>query len=632
MLKPVKMSKIRVICLKAIAPQVVKSLHNLSVLHITDSALPELERAGPLPSYDEVAGRLVKIRALREALGTAGQHGGKLPKKKQAYEDPIASADELLKKSDNVFTLFSAKDALSKELDANIAAQRSLGEIAGLAVDFSELDAESLQFLLVRVPKEKMKLAREVLAATKNCIYTAAEGKGGASVLIVALRKGEDAKFLEGFGSVSPLPQIPSTPKKEIESLKENEAKLRERMGASESKFAKIAGSLYPQAVSLEEALTIEADRAQVATSFGASASLYFIEGWAEASKFPSISADLGKQFGKKLHLSHAAHAHADVPPTLLDNPNRAKPFEYLVGFVSLPQYSEIDPSILLAIIIPLMYALILGDAGYAALSFILAYWMVKHSEKGSLLNQVALIWMISAIPAFIFGLAFDEYFGFTHSHLASVFGFAHVQLYQGFHRVEGITVLMQISIIVGTLHLALGFILGAINEWHHSKKHAAAKLFWLGILIAGFFTIAGFMYGMFPPLTMPAAVLLGLCVVGLLFTEGVLALIEIPSLLGNVMSYLRIAAVGVGGVIIAEMINSLLMPRLELSLVGVLVFIVTAALYLAMHFAACILVMFEALVHGARLSVVEFFGKFYRGGGVRFAPFSASRNYTQEV
>ena len=628
MLKPVKMSKIRVICLKAIAPAVVKSLHNLSVLHITDSALPELERAGPLPSYDEVAGRLVKIRALREALGK----DGKPPKKKQSYEDPLEAADELLKKSDNVFTLVSGRDALSKDLDANISSQRSLGEIEGLSVDFSELNARSLQFMLVKVPKERMKVAREVLAATKNCVYTESVGKSEAGILLVALGKEQDAKFLEGLGAVSPLPQIPSTPKKEIAALLEREAGLREKMEASDRRFAKLAETLYPQAVSLEEALTIEADRAQVATSFGASASLYFIEGWAEAGRFAGISSELTKQFGKKLHISHAEHAHSDVPPTLLSNPGLAQPFEYVVGFVSLPKYDEIDPSILLAIIIPLMYALILGDAGYAALSFILAYWMVKKSEKGSLLNQVALIWMVSAVPAFLFGIAFDEYFGFSHTSLAAVFGVANFHLYQGFHRVEGITELMQISIIVGTLHLALGFILGAINEWHHSKKHAAAKLCWLGILLGGFFTIAGFMYGMFPFLTMPAAAVLGLCVVGLLFTEGALAVIEIPGLLGNVMSYLRIAAVGVGGVIIAGMINSLLLPHFELTPLGILAFILTAALYIIMQFAACILVMFEALVHGARLSVVEFFGKFYRGGGVKFAPFSASRNYTQEV
>ena len=171
MLKPVKMSKIRAICLKAVAPQVVKALHGMSVLHITDSALPEIERSGPLPSYDEVAGRLVKIRALRDAL----PKNGKLPKKKQAYESPLDDADTLLEKSEHVFSLVSEKEAIAKELDTAMSSQKALLEIEGLDVDFSELASETLQFALVRIPKEKMKLAREVLAATKNCDYTISE-------------------------------------------------------------------------------------------------------------------------------------------------------------------------------------------------------------------------------------------------------------------------------------------------------------------------------------------------------------------------------------------------------------------------------------------------------------------------
>jgi V/A-type H+-transporting ATPase subunit I len=297
-----------------------------------------------------------------------------------------------------------------------------------------------------------------------------------------------------------------------------------------------------------------------------------------------------------------------------------------------MPQYSEIDPSIMLAIIIPIMYALIMGDAGYALVSFALAMWLVKKAEKGSLLHQVALIWAISAIPAFIFGIFFDEYFGFTHSHLGSLFGFAEFKLYEGFHRLTAINTLMLISILVGMAHLSLGFILGAANEWHHNKKHAAAKLCWLGILLSGFMAIASGMYGIMPFLAIPSAAVLGLSIVGLIMTEGIMGAIEIPGLLGNVMSYLRIAAVGVGGVIIAEAINELLMPKLDFSPVGFVLFIITAALYIMMHFAACLLAMFEALVHGARLNVVEFFGKFYRGGGTGFAPFSVKRNYTSEA
>jgi len=286
----------------------------------------------------------------------------------------------------------------------------------------------------------------------------------------------------------------------------------------------------------------------------------------------------------------------------------------------------------MLAIIIPLMYALIVGDAGYATLSLLLAIWMVRNSEKGSFLNQIALIWAISAIPAIIFGIAFDEYFGFTHSHLASLVGFEHMQLYQGFHRLAEINTLMLISLLIGMAHLSLGFIIGAINEWHHNRKHSAAKICWLLILLSGAMAIASGMYGIMPSMSIPSAVVLGLSIVGLIMTEGLIAAIEIPGLLGNVMSYLRIAAVGVGGIIIAEAINELLMPHFELSLAGIAVFAITLVLYLAMHLAACVLVMFEGIVHGARLNVVEFFGKFYHGGGERFAPFSARRDYTQEI
>ena len=66
MFKPVEMSKVRAICLKAAAPSVTKELHKLSVLHIVDSEIPETERTGPLPSYDVVSSKLISIRSMRE--------------------------------------------------------------------------------------------------------------------------------------------------------------------------------------------------------------------------------------------------------------------------------------------------------------------------------------------------------------------------------------------------------------------------------------------------------------------------------------------------------------------------------------------------------------------------------------
>ena len=69
MFKPVEMSKVRAICLKASAPSVIKALHNMSVLHIKDAEVPETERSGPLPSFDEISSRIIRLKALNEAMG-----------------------------------------------------------------------------------------------------------------------------------------------------------------------------------------------------------------------------------------------------------------------------------------------------------------------------------------------------------------------------------------------------------------------------------------------------------------------------------------------------------------------------------------------------------------------------------
>lgn len=628
MLRPVKMSKIRAVCLKAAAPSVIQALHSMSVLHVKDAQFPSIERSGPLPSFDEISSRSIRLKAMKEMLGKKGRP----PKRKVEIKNPLKSADELLAGSEGLAEMLRQREAIAKEQDALLSSIRALSEFSGIDVDFSSLHSGSLQFLVFRCGADKAKAAERHLSGRKNCAFVSSAGNGRNSVLLVALPKTEDAKWLEKFGAISPLPRISSTPAREIASLKQDEESLHAKMEAVERKISRFSETAYPSLLAIEEALSLEEDRAEIATRFGASELLYYIEGWAEASKVASIKSELRQKFGRKVSVSESAFdAHHEKVPSKLQNPKQASSFQFLVEFLSTTRYTEIDPTLIVAFTIPLIYALIFGDAGYAVLSFLLATFMRKKSRPGSLLYEVATIWAISAIPAFFAGVAYDEFFGFTHGHLLSLFGFEHMQFYEGLHRVSSITTLMLICIIVGMLHLALGFILGAANEWNHSKKHAIAKLCWLGVEISGFFLVAGLMFSSFPAFTIPAAALMAISVAGMVITEGPVAAIEIPGLASNIMSYIRIAAVGVGGVILAEAINELLLPRFELSPLGIIAFIITAAAYLSVHALSCILAMFESFIHGARLNVVEFFGKFYKGDGVRFAPFSARRLYTQE-
>ncbi len=627
MFRPVKMAKVRAVCLKAAAPSVIGALQNLSAMHIKDTHLPHIERSGPLATYDEISSRLIKIRSMKEAFGKTGR----LPKRKLEIEKPLALADGLLEEYDALFSLIAAKEALLRELDANLSSQRSLADLQGLNVDFSKLPSSALQFILLKANADKAKQTAKELSRKKNFAFAASEPNGSSQMLLVALPKSSDIKELERFGQVSALPLLSSTPGHAVSELQEKEAKIREKIEASQKRIDNFSNVHYPRLAAAEEALSIEADRAQIATQFGVSSSLYYIEGWVEESKFNALQQHLKEKFGKKVMVSRAPTGHHEQPPTKLSNPAIAGPFQFVVDFLSTTGYSEIDPSIILFFAIPLIYALIFGDAGYAVFSFIMSYAMVKKSKKGSLLNQVASIWMISAIPAFFMGIIFDEFFGFTHGHLLSLFG-VHAQFYEGLHRVSSITTLMFICILIGMVHIGLGFILGAINEWNHSKKHAIAKLCWLGIEISGFFLVAAGMFSAFPMLLMPALLLFLVSVAGLVMTEGPIAAVEIPGLASNIMSYIRIAAVGVGGVILAEAINELLLPKFDASPVGIIVFLLTLIIYIAVHAVSCLLAMFESFIHGARLNVVEFFGKFYKGNGVRFNPFSAKRLYTQEI
>ncbi|RLG19645.1 hypothetical protein DRN67_02200 [Candidatus Micrarchaeota archaeon] len=235
---------------------------------------------------------------------------------------------------------------------------------------------------------------------------------------------------------------------------------------------------------------------------------------------------------------------------------------------------------------------------------------------------------MFGSISAIFFGIAYDEWFGFSHAHLL---GLPEGQvLYHGMHRLANTTLLLGLVILVGAAHILLGFILGFINALKHGdKKHAAAKLGWIGVELSGILMVTTFLFNMFPSeVGMGATVVFGISVIPILIAEGPLGIAEIPSLAGNILSYARVMAIGLAGVVVAEeIINKNLAPD---PAAGILFFIILP-IFIALQVLHILIDMFEALVQGARLNLIEFFSKFYRGGGVPFKPFKVERIHTEK-
>jgi V/A-type H+-transporting ATPase subunit I len=213
----------------------------------------------------------------------------------------------------------------------------------------------------------------------------------------------------------------------------------------------------------------------------------------------------------------------------------------------------------------------------------------------------------------------------------------------------------MILAIWIGLLHITLGRVFGMINHARqdhgdHRTKAVMANFGWLlvmwGILMV-IWSIIQMPYmpdfTTLPPvvmiLNMTAIVGAVMLVVGVLFIarDSGLELVELPTIISHVLSYTRIVAVGLSSVAIAMVVNyiaigMLIDPQLEnITLVGVLFIIMGVAVFLVGHTLNTALGVIGGGLHSIRLHYVEYFTKFYKGGGKKYNPFGFNRRFTED-
>ena len=361
-------------------------------------------------------------------------------------------------------------------------------------------------------------------------------------------------------------------------------------------------------------------------------------------------------------HADDEGHHHAS-PPIALDNGVVSEPFEMLVDLVGRPKYGTFDPTVMMMMTFPLIYGMILGDWGYGLIILMLAKWL---GSKPFAVDPIAksgitiLTWM--GVWCIIWGIIFAEGFGFiwdgstgasgpTIGIIAEFYNWTyetfHVPeavatmtgltgLHMPFHRAvdgHGLQEYLLLSIYIGVLHLFSGFIIGLVNVY---KAHGFAAAYfekgsWILILIGGFMQCRNMVIGyteLFDFQIWTALLLIGIVslIIGLAIFEKfgwigglIMGPIETFGLLANTLSYLRIMAVGVAGVKIAEV--SITMGW-ELMWSGdIISFIIGLILFVFIQIFALALGLLSPSIHAIRLHFVEWMGKFYDGSGVIFNP-----------
>ncbi|RJR54022.1 MAG: hypothetical protein C4576_01155 [Desulfobacteraceae bacterium] len=337
----------------------------------------------------------------------------------------------------------------------------------------------------------------------------------------------------------------------------------------------------------------------------------------------------------EKIGASFAIHSYSEEPadedavPVMLANKPAFESGEDLVKVYSYPSYADFDPSGIVLYFFAVFFGMILGDAGYGATLLILTIFLQKKfkSDSPGAVRFFRLMYLLGA-STIIYGIISAGYFGIS---IAPENPLSKLMVLD-FNTKEGQNRIMLLSIIIGMIHISISLLI----KFKNARDYAA--LGWVPVIWGGYFLVSSQMgQGVDNP---PAKYVLiaGLAVVFLFSStkkniilrvaEGLNGLLGIVQIFSDVLSYLRLFALGIATVYMAQTFNMLAEDIVK----GVPWFgyIIAALILIAGHLVNLLLGIMGGVIHGLRLNFLEWYRWCFVGDGVVYKPFKIVKSREQ--
>ena len=429
--------------------------------------------------------------------------------------------------------------------------------------------------------------------------------------------------------------------KRQIEEAKSQIEAAKEQIGqlATEREKIKFVMDYY----------AMRAEKYGVLNRLPQSARVFLITGYMPADREEAMRRELESRFDVVFETEEPKDGE-DVP-VLLHNKKLAEPVETVVESYSMPGPGEMDPSAIVACTYYILVGLMLSDAAYGLImvgACLYCLKKLKHIEPG--FEKTLRMFLYCGISTTVCGFLFGSFFGDAVNVIATTF-FNRPDIRLAplwFEPVSAPMKMLVFSFAVGIIHLFMG--LGA-------KLYSCVKngqivdgiydaVFWymlVGGSIVYLLTMSmvtdmlGLGFTLPAPVGTISAVIAVIGLVGIILTSGresrswVKRLLKglygaygITSYLSDILSYSRLLALGLATSVISTVFNKL-GSMLGNSIPGIILFILVFVIGHTLNLAINAL---GAYVHTNRLEFVEFFGKFYDGGGRKFQPFAIHTKY----
>ena len=618
----VPMAKVHVIGHRRRLLATLEALHRLSAVQLIDVTNDSSIPLPPLAVDDDQIMAIEEFRYLRARLDALLALSPAPPATEPGPVDLERIRQEVEAAAPEIEALARDMEEREAELVTLPRHVQSLKRLLPLVPELTHLegydtDAVILDVRHAGVLGDLSVALNELLAGNFEIISDQVDTDTVGAVIVTPKRAAQDVQALLGSQQVNRvrLPQqYESVPFREAITLMERRlTELPVEIATMSDRIAAIVRS-YGTWATARRQLAERLSQMEAIRHLGATPHTFALSGWVPVPLLEDVRRTVASVGHGEVIVELAPIGEDEEPPVLMANRKAVRPFESLVSLLSTPRYGSLDPTVLMMIFLPLFFGMMLGDIVYGVVLLALAlYGRHRLRAAAPSIAEFLKILVMGSVWAIVWGVVYGEFLGDLGHRW---FDLKPLWI----NREEAIEPLLIFALAVGAAHITLGLLLGVWSAAHrHDRKGLSRSL---GTLLAmiGLFLIVGVAVGQLPDgLMTPAVATVVVGTVLMIALEGPMGLITGPldllGLVGNVLSYLRIAAIGIASVYLARVAN-------ELGSLGPLWFgIIVAALFHALNLA---LGVFSPSVQALRLHYVEFFGKFYEGGGVAFVPFGS--------
>ncbi len=400
----------------------------------------------------------------------------------------------------------------------------------------------------------------------------------------------------------------------------------------------------------LSDYFSLRADKYDVISGLEQSGTVFIVRGWVEKRYSDALEKSLTNKFDCVYEADDPDEK--DDPPVALKNNGFVNPVESVVESYSLPNKTEFDPSSLVALFYYFLFGMMLSDAGYGIIMVVACGLLLlkkKHMEPG--MRKTMKMFFYCGISTTFWGFMFGSFFGDAVQVIATTFfGRDDITLKPlWFAQLDDPMRMLAFCFLVGIIHLFIG--LGAL-AYNDIRNHQYLDAFY-DVVLWYMFVGGCILYLLTLPMMAsmlemnPLSHTVGqigkwLAIIGFIgvvltggresknwgkrILKGLYSAYGITSWLSDILSYSRLLALGLATGVIAQVFNKMgSMVATGTGVVGVIAFIL---IFIIGHILNLGINALGAYVHTNRLEYVEFFGKFYSGGGEKFTPFAQNTKY----